>query len=89
MFKWAKQVLYVLASSCAHIPGTDVPIPDDPHEGYRLAACLPLEERDQACCYYAKRRESRAVCTVDGGDTWVLMEPEEAEQAEPGPDLSL
>lgn len=65
-------------TACAHIPGTDVPIPAEHHDGFRLAACVPYDTRDTACCYYAQEWSGavRAVCTNDAGETWRLFEPE-------------
>lgn len=60
--------------SCSHIPGTSIPTPASVHEGWPLYACLPLDEPEQACCYYKRKGDIRAVCTTDAGGSWRLFE---------------
>lgn len=71
--------------ACASIPGTDVPIPAERHEGYSLSICLPSStERQDACCGYSKGSEVRVICTEDGGEHWEMQDvsPEVVEPPE-------
>jgi len=71
---WLSPLLF---SACAMIPGSDVPIPANRHEGWELAACLSLEHRDEACCYYKRSGAVKAICTSDGGAHWAIVAPED------------
>lgn len=68
----------IATASCAHIPGTDVPIPPRYHEGYELSVCMPSAvTRDEACCGYATKHKALVICTEDGGDTWHVERQED------------
>lgn len=74
MSRWV--LLWLGCSACATIPGSDVAIPAESHDGWVLAICVP-QSRNEACCGYERDSSVLVVCTADAGETWLLMEDDE------------
>ena len=75
----------LLLVGCAHIPGTDVAIPPEWHNGGRLAACYPNEGRHKAICLYEGPTALVAWCTFDEGRRWEVCKNEDVmPSAQPG-----